>query len=74
MLTVDVVNDLVSDSAIVLKDVKVICSNGGGDLLCNGQELGERVIRDVCELLAVELGGDELIGHECQYCFVLHDS
>lgn len=68
------VNDLVGDPAVVLKDVEVLGSNSGGDLLCNGEELGERVVRDVCELLAVELGNDELFDHACQHCSLLHDS
>lgn len=74
MLTMDVVNDLVSNSAIVLENVEVLCSHCGGDFLCNRQELGERVVRDVCELLAVELGDDELVGHDCQHHVLLHDS
>ena len=70
----DMVNDLMGDPAVVLKNVEVLCSNSGGDLLCNGEELGERVVRDVCELLAVELGNDELLEQTCQYCGLLHDS
>ena len=58
--TVNVVNLLVRDPAIVLQDVEVLCSHGGSDLLRNRQELCEGVVGDVCELLAVVLGDDEL--------------
>ena len=51
---------LVGDPAVVLQDVKVFCADGRGDLLGDGQQLGEAVVGDVCELLAVVLGDDEL--------------
>jgi hypothetical protein len=59
-LTVDMVDLLVGDPAVVLQDVEVLCANGSGNLLGDGQQLGEAVVRDVCELLAVVLGDDEL--------------
>ena len=65
--TVNVVNLLVRDPAIVLQDVEVFGSNGGSDLLCNGKELCEVVVGDVCELLAVELGDDKLMEQPGQY-------
>lgn len=58
----NVVNLLVCDPAIVLQDVEVLGSNGGSDLLCNGKELDQGVVGDICELLAVELGDDKLMG------------
>jgi len=58
---VNVVDLLVCNPAVVLQDVKVLCSNGGSDLLCDRKELCEGVVGDVCELLAVELGNDELM-------------
>ena len=67
ILTVDVVDLLVGNPAIVLQNVEVLCSNGGGDLLCNRKELYERVIGDVCELLAVELGNDKLMEQPGQH-------
>ena len=57
----NVINLLVSDPAIVLQDVEILCSDSGSNLLRNRKELCERVVRDVCELLAVELGDDKLI-------------
>jgi hypothetical protein len=65
--TVNVVDLLVCDPAIVLQDVEVLRSNGGSDLLCNGKELCEVVVGDVCELLAVEFGDDELMEQPGQY-------
>jgi hypothetical protein len=64
---VNVVDLLVCDPAIVLQDVEVLRSNGGSDLLCNGKELCEVVVGDVCELLAVEFGDDELMEQPGQY-------
>lgn len=57
----DVINDLVGNPAVVLQDVEVLCTRGEGDLLCHGEQLGQGVIGDVRELLAVVLGNDELI-------------
>lgn len=57
----DVINNLVSNSAIVLQDVKVLGTNCGGNLLCNREELGQSVIRNICELCAMVLGDDKLI-------------
>jgi hypothetical protein len=51
---------LVGNPAVVLQDVEVFCADGRGDLLGDGQQLGEAVVGDVCELLAVVLGDDEL--------------
>jgi hypothetical protein len=59
-LTVDMVDLLVGNPAVVLQDVEVLCANGRGNLLGDGQQLGQRVVGDVCELLAVVLGDDEL--------------
>ena len=66
-LTVNVINLLVSDPAIVLQDVEVLCTDGGSDLLCNRKELCEGVVGDVCELLAVKLGDDKLMRQPGQY-------
>ena len=66
-LTVDVVDLLVGNPAVVLQDVEVLRSNGGSNLLCNGKELCEGVVGDVCELLAVELGNDKLMEQSGQY-------
>ena len=66
-LTVDVVDLLVGNPAVVLQDVEVLRSNGGSNLLCNGKELCEGVVGDVCELLAVELGNDKLKEQPGQY-------
>ena len=63
----NVVDLLVGNPAIVLQNVEVFCSNGGSDLLCNRKELYERVIGDVCELLAVELGNDKLMEQPGQH-------
>lgn len=63
----NVVDLLVCDPAIVLQDVEVLCSNGGSDLLCNRKEFCEVVVGNVCELLAVELGDDKLMGQPGQY-------
>lgn len=57
----DVVDDLVGNPAVVLQDVEVLCTRGEGDLLCHGEQLGQGVIGNVRELLAVVLGNDELI-------------
>jgi hypothetical protein len=65
--TVHMVDLLVSNPAIVLQDVEILCSNGGSDLLCNRKELCEGVVGDVCELLAVELWNDKLMEQPCQY-------
>jgi hypothetical protein len=51
---------LVGNPAVVLQDVKVLCANSRGNLLGDGQQLGQGVVGDVCELLAVVLGDDEL--------------
>jgi hypothetical protein len=66
-LTVDMVNLLVCNPAVVLQDVEVLYSNGGSDLLCNGKKLCEGVVGDVCELFAVELGNDKLTEQPGQY-------
>lgn len=58
--TVNVVDDLVSNPAVVLQDVEVLGAGSKGNLLGYREELGQRVIRNVCELLAVMLGNDEL--------------
>ena len=58
--TVNVVDDLVSDPAIVLQDVEVLGADSGGNLLRDREQLRKGVVRDVCELLAVVLGDDEL--------------
>ena len=59
-LTVDMVDLLVGNPAVVLQDVEILCADGRGNLLGDGQQLGEAVVGDVCELLAVVLGDDEL--------------
>ena len=51
---------LVGNPAVVLQDVEILCADGRGNLLGDGQQLGETVVGDVCELLAVVLGDDEL--------------
>jgi hypothetical protein len=51
---------LVGNPAVVLQDVKVLCANGSGNLLGDRQQLGQRLVGNVCELLAVVLGDDEL--------------
>lgn len=66
-LTVNVVDLLVCNPAVVLQDVEVLRSNGGSNLLCHRKELGEMVVGDVCELLAVELGNDKLMEQPGQY-------
>ena len=66
-LTVDVVDLLVGNPAIVLQDVEVLRSNGGSNLLCDRKELCEGVVGNVCELLAVELGNDKLMEQPGQY-------
>lgn len=66
-LTVNMVDLLVGNPAIVLQNVEVLRSNGGSNLLCNGKELCEGVVGDVCELLAVELGNDKLMEQPGQY-------
>ena len=66
-LTVNMVDLLVGNPAIVLQNVEVLRSNGGSNLLCNGKELCEGVVGDVCELLAVELGNDKLMAQPGQY-------
>ena len=63
----NVVDLLVRNPAVVLQDVEVLCSNSGSDLLCNRKELCEGVVGDVCELLPVELGNDELMEELSQY-------
>lgn len=59
-LTVHVVNDLVSNSAIVLQDVEVLSTDCGGNLLCNREELGQSVIRNICELCTMVLRDNKL--------------
>jgi len=59
-LTVDMVDNLVRNPAVVLQDIKVLRTNGSGNFLGDGQQLSQRVVGDVCELLAVVLGDDEL--------------
>jgi hypothetical protein len=71
---VNVVNQLVRNPTIVLQDIEVLHSNGVGDLLCNGKELCQGVVRDVCELLAVELGNDKLILHLVNTVILLYGS
>lgn len=56
----DVPNNLVGDFAVVLQDVEVLGAGGGGNLLCNREQLREGLVGDVCELLTVVLGDDEL--------------
>ena len=51
---------LVGNPAVVLQDVEILCADGRGNLLGDGQQLGEAVVGDVCELLPVVLGDDEL--------------
>lgn len=71
----NVVNLLVSNPAIVLQDVEVLCSDSGGNLLCNGKKLCERVVGNVCELFTMELGDDKLMeGDDVNTAILLHDS
>ena len=56
---VDVVNLLVSNGAVVLKDVVVRSACGVDELLEGRQDLTQLVIGDIGELGAVELGNDE---------------
>lgn len=56
----DMIDLLVGNPAVVLQDVEILCADGRGNLLGDGQQLGEAVVGDVCELLAVVLGDDEL--------------
>lgn len=58
----NVIDELVSEAAVVLKDVEVLRAGGGGDPLGDGQQLLQRVVRDVRELRAVMLGDDKLQG------------
>ena len=51
---------LVGNPAVVLQDVEILCADGRGNLLGDGQQLGDAIVGDVCELLAVVLGDDEL--------------
>ena len=56
----DMIDLLVGNPAVVLQDVEILCADGRGNLLGDGQQLGEAIVGDVCELLAVVLGDDEL--------------
>lgn len=55
-----VVDHLVRDAAVVLQDVVVLAADGLGDLLGDGQDLGQLVVGDVVQLGAVVFGDDEL--------------
>lgn len=55
-----VVDQLVRDAAVVLQDVVVLAADGLGDLLGDGQNLGQLVVGDVVQLGAVVFGDDEL--------------
>lgn len=56
VLTVNVVNHLVSHTAIVLQDVVLLCASSNCDLLGNGKQLGQVLIWDIVQLGAVVLG------------------
>lgn len=56
-----VIDNLMRDAPVVLEDVVVLAADGLGDLLGDGQDLGELVVGDVVELGAVEFGDDELL-------------
>ena len=53
------INLLVSDSSVVLKDVVVLGPSSLDKLLYNWQDLHELIIRDVGQLLAVGLWNDQ---------------
>jgi len=53
---VNVVDDLVCNTTVVLQDIEVRCTTGLGNLLCHGQNLQQVLVRDISQLRAVELG------------------
>jgi hypothetical protein len=59
-MEVNMVDFLVCESAVVLKDVVVLSALGSGDLLGDREELGEGFVGNVGEFGAVVFGDYEL--------------
>lgn len=53
------VDNLVSNAAVVLQDIEIFCATCFGNLLGHGQEFLEVFVRDIGELCTVELGNHE---------------
>jgi hypothetical protein len=54
------IHHLMRDAAVVLQNVVVFYALGESNLLGDGEQFGELVVRDVVQLCAVEFGDDEL--------------
>ena len=52
----DVVDHLVRHAAVVLQDVVLLCARSDGDLLGDGKQLGQVLIRNIVQLGTVVLG------------------
>lgn len=59
ILTVNVVDHLVSHAAVVLQDVILLGTSCDGNLLGDGEQLGQVLVWDVVQLSAMVLGDDE---------------
>lgn len=62
------VDNLVSNAAVVLQDIEIFCATCFGNLLGHGQEFLEVFVRDIGELCTVELGNHELLHTIQPYC------
>lgn len=60
-MKVDVVDDLVGGTAIVLQDVVVRGARGDGEFLEHGQHFGHLVVGNIVEFGAVVFGDDQLL-------------
>ena len=58
-MEVDMVDLLVRNATVVLEDIVVLGPDSKRNLLCYWQNLGQRLIWDIVELLAVVLWDDE---------------
>lgn len=60
-LTVHVIDHLVSDPAVVLEDVVVLCAGSDRDLLGHWEKFGQVLVWNVVELGTVVLGDDQCV-------------
>lgn len=56
----NVINLLMRQPTVVLQDIVVLGTRCFGNALRNGEDLGETVVRDVCQLCTVVFGDDKL--------------
>jgi hypothetical protein len=60
-MEMNMINELMRSTTIVLQDIEVIGTGCYGDFLCDGQKLSQILIRNIREFCAVEFGDDKSV-------------